>query len=200
MPDRAESSRDDLQESPPGPGELLAGIERGDRESLRLFFEAWFDRLFALARAATRRDESFCLDVVQEVMLRIVRRPPFANERRALEVWLSRAVYSTAIDLLRKEKRRSRHEREAAVRRSGETRCDFTAEAEREDRLRWLGTELARLEDLEKKLLHRRFGLGETLEQVGRALGLAGNAAHGRIQRIIARLRNAAKNRFGYGF
>ena len=52
---------------------LTALIARGDERAFATFYELWFDRALALARSISRRDESFCLDVVQDCMLRVVR-------------------------------------------------------------------------------------------------------------------------------
>ena len=95
---------------------LTRAIARGDTEAFGEFYEAWFDRTFAMARSVSRRDESFCLDIVQDTMLRVVRyMKPLATEE-SLGNWMGRAVLSATIDRLRREKRRPEREREAAAR------------------------------------------------------------------------------------
>ena len=52
---------------------MTSAMAAGDGGAVEAFYRRYFDRLYAEARRATRRDESFCLDVVQESVLRIVR-------------------------------------------------------------------------------------------------------------------------------
>ena len=83
-----------------GTHELTLTTLSGDAEALTGFYEAWFDRAFVLARALTRRDESFCLDVVQDARMRVVRSLPPLEEAAALGRWMVRVVHTTALDLL----------------------------------------------------------------------------------------------------
>ena len=65
----------------PGSARLTAAIARGDPTAFGRFYELWFDPALALARSISGRDESFCLDVVQDCMLRVVRSmKPLATE------------------------------------------------------------------------------------------------------------------------
>ena len=45
--------------------------------------------------------------------------------------------------------------------------------------------------DDDRRLLALRFEGGRTLDEVGEELGIGGNAAHGRIRRLLGRLRSA---------
>src|SRR5690606_3993650 len=51
--------------------QTTSAIARGDTEAFAQFYEIWFDRLVHMTRSITGRDESFCLDVTQDAMLRI---------------------------------------------------------------------------------------------------------------------------------
>src|SRR5207237_963299 len=85
------------------------------------FYRAWFDWSFRLAQRLTRRDESFCLDVVQEAMLRVARSMKAMKSRTDLERWMSRVVHTAALDQLRRASRRGVRER---ARGSGGPRAD----------------------------------------------------------------------------
>ncbi|MGK0202373.1 MAG: DNA-directed RNA polymerase specialized sigma24 family protein, partial [Planctomycetota bacterium] len=53
-------------------GHSLTGrIAAGDESAFAEFYEAWFVSTLALSRAISRRDEAWCLDVVQDVMLTV---------------------------------------------------------------------------------------------------------------------------------
>src|SRR5512140_2716348 len=85
-------------------------MARGDEPAIESFYRRYFDLLYRHARQVSRRDESFCLDIVQEALLRIVRTiRPVATEPQ-LVGWLKLVVKSVAYDLLRGERRRHKRE------------------------------------------------------------------------------------------
>ena len=161
-------------------------IARGDREALGMLYEAWFERTYAAARRLTGRDESFCLDVVQETMLRVIRSMKELQGAAELGVWMDRAVHSAAVDLLRKDSRRIRRE----ATRDG--RLEQVA-ADVDDRIEWVLARMAELPAGESTLVALRLGGDRSLESVGAATGISGDAAHGRIRRALARLRRWAR-------
>lgn len=165
-----------------GVADLTARVARGDPQAMSDFYEAWFDKSYRLARSLTRRDESFCLDVVQDAMLRVARSMKPIATAPELEQWMKRVVHSAAIDLLRREARRAAREQ----------RRDAPESSETDDRVRWLQEQLDLLEPEERTMLTLRFLHERTLEQTGRALGLTGDALHGRLRRVLDRLRRAA--------
>jgi RNA polymerase sigma factor (sigma-70 family) len=183
---------------PPNTHSLTAAIARGDERAFERFYQAWFDRAYALARSMTRRDEAFCLDVVQDCMLKVVQRmQPLANES-AVEAWMARTIYSTAVDRLRQDQRRQRREQRLATERGEQDPAmPPDQELQHQERQRWLAARLDELPAVDRELLHQRFDAGQTLEAVGAVLGLSGHAAHGRIRRLLAKLADAAKEWFG---
>ncbi|MBX3407988.1 MAG: sigma-70 family RNA polymerase sigma factor [Phycisphaeraceae bacterium] len=165
---------------------LLAALARGDHDALAALYEAWFGRALGLARAITRRDESFCLDVVQETFVRIIDHAPRLSRlatRGELDRWMGAVVRSAAIDLLRKELRRSAREQRLA--RSADSLGDGV-ERERAD---WLLEQLRALDPEDAELLALRFGRGATIESTARTVGVTIGAAYGRIRRAIARMK-----------
>ncbi len=165
---------------------LTGAMARGDRAALAEFYSLWFDRAYSLARTLTRRDEAFCLDAVQEAMLRVVRSVRPMRSWADLDRWMVRVLHTTALDLLRRESRRAA--REARHRVSGEDRS-----AELLERIEWVRARLAELPASEGWLLWLRLARGRTLEQAGAAANVSGDAAHGRIRRALSRLRAAEK-------
>lgn len=175
--------------------ELTRAIARGDGDALAAFYRAWFDRVYATARSLTRRDESFCLDVVQEAMLRVVKSMRAMRSEEDVARWMTRVVHTAALDLLRRESRRVvREKRAAGV--EGATPAG-SERAEVEERIVWVRARLAELPEEEAGLLGQRIAQGVSLDRAGASEGLTGDAAHGRVRRALARLRAMAKEAFG---
>lgn len=177
---------------------MTRAIARGDPDAFARFYEVWFDRAYKLVRGATRRDEAFCLDVVQDAMLRVVRSLRPTRGRQELSRWFARVVYTTALDHLRRETRRNRHEKNiAATARRSRDDAGLLEVVELEEQQRWLEERLAELQPTDKALLRLRFFDAKTLREAGAAVGLSSHAARGRIERTLRRLRAAARSIFG---
>ncbi len=166
---------------------LLRALNRGDQAALTRLYEAWFDRAVAAAAAMTRRDEAFCLDVVQDAMLRLVRRPPRAACEAAFETWLMAALRSAAVDRIRSERRRLA--RELRAHEAAGSRDPAPSAPDGDDAAR-LRAALVLVREDELALIRARIADGRSLEQAGRSIGIGGDAAHGRLRRVLARLRD----------
>ena len=175
----------------PACAELTGRIARGDEGAFAQFYDLWFERALGLARKFAGRDESVCLDVVQDTMLKVVRGMKRLADDRAVAAWMARAVFTTAMDRQRSESRRRRREQRGAVLETP-VPDPHDALASKETRA-WLLGEIERFPPQDRALLRARFEEARTLEQVGAAHGLTGNAAHGRIHRMLTRLRHAAR-------
>lgn len=177
-------------ESPAAPdraARLAAAIAEGDSDALAELYEAWFDRALAMARAATRRDEAWCLDVVQDAFVRVIRAGRSLRALRTtadLDRWMARVVHTAALDLLRRESRRSAREKARAA--PHDPAPDGNDVDERITELRGV---LDRLDADDRALLRLRFVEDRTLESAGEQLSMTGGAAHGRIRRLLTRLR-----------
>lgn len=162
-----------------------AALSRGDRAAIEHFYRSGFPVALAVARHATRRDESFCLDVVHDAMIRVLRGVKPSLSDAQLDVYLKRCVVTSSIDRLRREKRRAARERSREV--------HATAQVSEPDLIASLREALNQLDDLDRSLLTARFARGATLEAAGREHGLSGPAAHGRVRRALARLGSIMK-------
>ncbi len=182
----------------PGHGDFnvhrtTSAMARGDPNATEIFYKAWFDRSYSMVRFLSKRDESFCLDVVQDAMIKIVRSVRPFDDADALKKWVARIMYTTTVDSLRREVRRKHHERAAAeFRRNAAAGPDALERLEIEERIEWLESRIRELPDEEKKLLFHRYRLGKTLGAAGKALGITGDAAYGRIRRLLERLRSSS--------
>ncbi|MEZ6243660.1 MAG: sigma-70 family RNA polymerase sigma factor [Phycisphaerales bacterium] len=162
--------------------ELTRAIARGDEAAFERFYNDWFEPAYAMARRLTRRDESFCLDVVQDAMLRAAKSIKPLDMHDQLAAWVRRVVHTAALDRLRAERRRLARERASYE--------NHPALAPLDERIEWIRAELAKLPPEERSLLSMRFGRDKTLETTAAAHSMTPGAAHGRVRRLLARLRD----------
>lgn len=166
--------------------DLARAAARGDDRAIGVLYERRFATVFQAARAATGRDEHFCLDVVQECFLRVLRAAPaLARLKDADHVdrWLVRVAQSSALDLLRAEQRRSRRERLAARARPTGVLEELIAR---------LDADLSRLSSQERDLLRLRAS-GLTLHGIAEMVGTTIGTVHGRLRRLTAAMRTAQR-------
>jgi RNA polymerase sigma factor (sigma-70 family) len=165
--------------------QLTSAVARGQEPAVEAFYRRFFDLLYAHARQVSRRDESFCLDVVQDAMLRIIRTiRPVATEGQ-LVAWLKLIVKSVTYDTLRGERRRKGREaaRGAVVNQ---------APPEEPERLAWLREQLLALDPPLVRLIELRFVHGWTLARIAEFLGLSVGTVDGRLRRALDRIRRGA--------
>jgi RNA polymerase sigma-70 factor (ECF subfamily) len=169
--------------------DLTARIASGDDEAFTCFYRSWFDRMYAEARRLTGRDEAFCLDVVQDAMLRVIRKLKPLDGEAALAKWVRRTVRSCALDRLRADARRWRREQ-----RTSPGPAPAAADlADLADRIRWVRRELRDLDEPARGLVFLRHGFELTLGQIGQATGLGPGAVDGRIRRALGAVRERAQ-------
>ena len=164
---------------------LTVAMSRGEAAAIETFYRAYFDRLYGEARRASRRDEAFCLDVVQDAVLRIMRTIQPVQSQHQLVAWLKLVIRTTAYDLLRSERRRRVRE-EAAI---GNGSCE-PADPEQ---LEWLRRKLREADPRIAELIELRFERGWTLARIAGRLGLTTATVDGRLRRALDRLRHAAR-------
>jgi RNA polymerase sigma factor (sigma-70 family) len=167
---------------------LTRAIACGDSAAFARFYNQWFNVAYTEARRASGGcDEQFCLDVVQDSMMRVIRSIKPMESTIDIQRWLCVVVRSCCHDRLRKEARIRRRERASARLASP------AIEADLDDQLEWLRHQLSCLDGEQVKLLNLRFRLGWTLHRIGSALGLKPGAVDGRITRCLAGLRDQAR-------
>jgi len=180
--------------------ELIKAIAEGNTSAFAVFYEEWFDRALGLATSLTKRDESFCLDIVQDSMLRAIKslRPSLGiSSRTDLDRWMSRVVHTAAIDCLRKESRRRAREARLRETRVRDGKDSYATGAETpsdlEERIVWIREQLEQLAAADRELLMSRFAADRTIHAAATDAGLTPGAAAGRLARLMKRLQNAAK-------
>jgi RNA polymerase sigma factor (sigma-70 family) len=193
---------------------LTAAMAAGDPAAVAAFYERYFDRLYGWARRFTRRDESFCLDVVQDAVLRVVRTVRRVDAEPQLLAWLRAVVQTTAYDLLKAERRRARRQAAAAVLGppsccgdDGQGPASHPAPAAYDDHaltvddahLAWLRAELDSLDPRLAEMIDLRYRGGWTLRRIGAAFGVSAGTVDGRLRRALAALGERARKVFPDG-
>jgi len=184
--------------------QLTAALAAGDEEAVATFYRRYFDWLYGQARRATRRDESFCLDVVQDAVLRVIRNVrPVTSEAR-FRAWLRLVVQTVAWDRLRADRRRTRHEHQATVVRAaaavggggGADGVEADASSGDGDLHAWLRAEIAKLDPDIVRLVELRFDRRMTLARMSETLGLSIGTIDGRLRRALKELGARALEQF----
>ena len=165
-----------------------AALHDGDRAAFETFYDLYLPRITRWTRTLTRRGDDFALDVAQTVFIRLIKRPPRIGSAAELDHYIRRCIRTCAIDLLRAELA-DRGRAAAVATRHADT--DNAAAAHHDTDTAALLAQLRALPADDIALLRARFDHGATLDQAGAAAGLSGDAAHGRLRRILARLRAA---------
>jgi RNA polymerase sigma factor (sigma-70 family) len=168
---------------------LTAAMAAGDYRAVEIFYRQYFDWLLAQSRWASGRDESFCLDVVQESVLRVIRTVRQIETEGQFRAWLQLVVRTTALDLLRSERRRQKREAAYAGRSTGEIETPDEFQP-------WLAEQLMKFDPMIVKAIEMKYRHGWTLSRVASSLGLSIGSIDGRIRRAIVELRNRAKEEF----
>ena len=170
--------------------ELTRAMARGETDALARFYEMHFDTMYANARRLTGQDESFCLDVVQDAMLRVIRAVRPIRGDAAVRRWLQFVVRSAAYDRLRSESRRRLREAAHAREHAAYAATDDT---ELQERLAWLWQQIASMDVPEARLLVWRYRWGWTLRRIGEQLGLKPGAVDRRLRRLVAKVKDRAR-------
>jgi RNA polymerase sigma-70 factor (ECF subfamily) len=160
-------------------------MSRGEAAAIESFYRGYFDRMYAEVRRATGRDEAFCLDVVHEAVLRVIRNIRRVESEAQLAAWLKLVIRTTAYDLMRSERRRRVRE-ESAV---GNQCCELVDP----EQLEWLRGKLREVDPRIAELIELRFERGWTLARIAGRLGLTTATVDGRLRRALDRLRTAAR-------
>ncbi|HEV2293651.1 MAG TPA: sigma-70 family RNA polymerase sigma factor [Tepidisphaeraceae bacterium] len=168
---------------------MTRGMAAGEERAVEMFYRRYFDLLYAAARRATGRDEAFCLDVVQDAVLRVIRTIRPVGHEAVLVAWLRLVVRTTAYDLLRRERRQGR--RDAAA-HAGKDQGADESEREAAERLEWLRREIVQLDPQIVRAIELRYHDGWTLARVAGALGISVGSLDGKMRRALRRLRSLA--------
>ena len=86
-------------------GQTIAACQRGDRDALRLLFEAYKDRVYSIAVYSMGGDLSAAADVTQQVFVKLMTRISQFRGNSEFSTWLYRLVVNCCLDERRKQRR-----------------------------------------------------------------------------------------------
>lgn len=175
--------------------EATQKIAKGDVRLFAEFYESFFDLMYQEARRLSGRDESFCLDIVQDAMLKAIHSMRQVNSKTHLEAWCKTVVKSVVYDRIRSELARQRRNTEYVD--SGDSVEDGSAETDRviaQARLLWIEEQIELLDPDLKRMFHFRYRLGWSLAKIANKLGIKTGAVDGKIRRALHRIKTKAKS------
>jgi RNA polymerase sigma factor (sigma-70 family) len=170
---------------------LTAAMAAGDARAIEAFYRQYFELMYRYACNITQRDESFCLDVVQDAVLRVIRTVRAASSEAQLSAWLRLVTQTAAYDLLKAESRRRKRETLVAL-PAGRTGATTEASPD-EDRIAWIRDEIASLDPQIARMIELRYEEQWTLARIAESLGLSTGTVDGRLRRALGALRSRAQ-------
>jgi RNA polymerase sigma-70 factor (ECF subfamily) len=173
----------------------VSRAKSGDVDAFRELVEGHSRAVFRVAYRMTGNEHD-ADDVVQEVFLRAYRQIDTFEERANFSTWVHRIAVNCSLDLLRS---RGRHEKHY-VRDTEDGEMTLTAPSSdpQPDRLllsselqQHVSAALERLTGAERTAFVLRHFEGMPVEEIGKALGIQGNAAKHTIFRAVRKLRES---------
>lgn len=164
-------------------------LRRGSREALAEIYDRTAASVAEFVRRATRRDESFALDCLQEMFMRLAASPPAVDTHAALLAWMRVTALNLARNAIVSGARRARREQGVARHdgRADSALTDLVPDAADErELLAWID---AQIDSDERALLRMRFEQGMTAASIAHAIGATPSAVESALRRLFARLR-----------
>ncbi len=159
---------------------VTRAVRSGSREALAEIYDRCAEEVVASVERATRRDESFALDCLQEMLMRLAAHPPTVDSHAALMAWMRVAALNVARNMIVSEQRRRR--REGAVVSAPDRGAGYEG---RES----LDAILRQLDEDERTLVRLRHVEGMRIKAIAQAIGATPQAIESTIRRAIGRLR-----------
>ena len=166
--------------------------KHGDQQAFAEYYEAFFDTMFLTVKRTTGCDEATCLDIVQDAMLKAIRKMKTLDTHEKTIAWTKAVAKTTAYDFLRKRTRQKK---------LTETLADQPVVSEQQDidavaRLVWVEEQLQQLPEELVSMISLKYRMGWTLRQIGEKFGLKTGAVDGKIRRAIEDLKSRATEEF----
>ncbi|HEV7404245.1 MAG TPA: sigma-70 family RNA polymerase sigma factor [Chthoniobacteraceae bacterium] len=153
---------------------------------LARLYDAHADALFGFLLNLTR-EEADSRDALQEVFVKLARRPELLDGVRDERGFLLRLAHHAALDLFRRKETRTRHEtRFAAEAPLFEAGGPGDESAFREA----VSTALAEVPEEQRAVVHLKLWEGLTFEAIAEVLGLSPNTAASRYRYALDKLRD----------
>ena len=158
------------------------------------YYEAFFDTMFLTVKRATGCDESTCLDIVQDAMVKAISKMKVLESRDQTTAWTKVVAKTTAYDFLRRQTRQRKLAE--SLLDSGEAEDVDGSETEAAARIGWIEEQLQQLPAELSSMIGMKYRMGWTLRQIGEKFGLKTGAVDGKIRRAIDDLKTRALEEF----
>ena len=159
---------------------VTRAVRSGSREALAEIYDRCAEDVVRSVERVTRRDESFALDCLQEMLMRLAAHPPVVDSHAAFMAWMRVAALNVARNMIVSEQRRSRRE-VVAAKGHGVRAEEACADS--------LPTILDQLDEEERALLRLRHVEGMRIRAIAQMIGKTPQAIESAIRRAIGRLR-----------
>lgn len=159
--------------------ELVGRARRGDARAVAELFDAHWHGAWRVA-VGVSGDPAASEDIAQEAFLRAIRSLPGFDGRRPFAVWLHRIVVNTAIDHVRRERRRPDLSQSAPGADAPGGPDGGSPE---------LLAALLALTDEQRAVVFLHFWVGHTVDEVAVVLGVARGTVRSRLARAMTALR-----------
>lgn len=172
---------------------VTRAVRGGSREALAEIYDRCANDVVNLLERSTRRDESFALDCLQEMFMKLAANPPIVDTHATLLAWLRVTALNVARTAIVAENRRHRRDAaHAAVEVQVGVHVEVHDEVHDEDpATRQALAEITRqLDENERMLLRLRHVEGMRIRSIAVALGATPQAIESALRRIVARLRS----------
>lgn len=172
----------------------VAAVRAGDRDAFRLLVEKHSRSVFKLAFRMTHNEQD-AEEIVQETFLRAYRKIGNFEERADFGTWLYRIAANCSYDLLGRRKRR---QAETPLEDDEGGELPLPAADPSPERVALSGEMRARLAEameqlsaVERTAFVLRHFEGQSIDEIGKVLGLRPNATKNSIFRAVQKLRRA---------
>ena len=126
----------------------------------------------------------------QDTVVKATQRVNYFDDEKALAGWATLTIRNAAIDRHRQIKTRSNILEQIALQKLEEQRADHHTPGQDSDRLDALMLCFQRLPEESRQILHKRYTLGESGEEIARDLKLSKDAVYQRLSRLHRQLRS----------
>lgn len=182
--------------------ELMARLSYRDLTAFRTLYKR-YSRLVYSASLRVLRDPVLAEDVMQEIFLRIWRRPEsYVSQRGKFATWLTSVTRNRAVDEIRSRNRRYRHETASPEEQEwdvpGDERDDPALTAELSDQRRLILAAMSGLPPEQKQVIELAYFGGLTQQEIAERLDQPLGTVKTRIRLGMQKLRAALTPEFNW--